>query len=319
MSDLRQLPLFPTLPGSSSDINRHTELRDTISLFQQHLQREGKSEHTIKAFTADLHLLAEHTGETTLIGNYTTRQLNEFLRWLEFGRGVPCSRKSYARRVTTLKVYFKWLHSIGALYDDPAKAVLQRSGPAPLAEILSDDEIAAALHYARLMRKRDSSPDKRPEVLFRLLLDTGIKKNETGRLEREHIDSRNPQSPLLLVRQKSARDVFKERRIALDPDWVRLLDEYMRDYGLLDVVFKCTTRNLEYILEDIGKGAGIEQKISFEMLRWTSAVRDYRAGVEPDDIRDKLGLSAISWQETFGKIKQLTEQQLRQESAAGAR
>ena len=58
---------------------------------------------------------------------------------MEHGRGVPCSRKTYARRVTTLKVFFKWLHEIGAIPHDPARAVLQRSGPAPLAVILAPD------------------------------------------------------------------------------------------------------------------------------------------------------------------------------------
>src|SRR5262245_49373803 len=109
MADVRQLPLFPTQPGSVNDLNRHTALRDTLTLFQQHLIHEGKSEHTVRAFTADLQLLAEYTNEKTPIGRYNTDILNKFLEWLEHERGVPCSRKSYARRVTTLKVYFKWL------------------------------------------------------------------------------------------------------------------------------------------------------------------------------------------------------------------
>ena len=91
----RQIPLFQ--PATVEDINQLTELRYTIVLFQQYLQKEGKSEHTIKAFTADLQLLAEYSGETTPVGEFTTERLNAFLHWLENGRGVPCSRKSYAR------------------------------------------------------------------------------------------------------------------------------------------------------------------------------------------------------------------------------
>lgn len=314
MSDLKQLPLFPSAPQSPADVNKHTALRDTVALFQQYLHAEGKSEHTVKAFTADLHLLAEYSSDDTPVGDYTTRRLNEFLHWLEYGRGVPCSRKSYARRVTTLKVYFKWLHKLGALIDDPARPVLQRSGPAPLAAVLTGEQIEAALRAARAIKKRDGSADKRPEVLFRLLLDTGIKKSEAGRLDRAHINTSDPAVPVLTVKQKGVKHVYKERRITLDPAWVTLLDSYMADYRLTDLVFTCTTRNLEYILGDIGQGAGIEQKVSFEMLRWTSAVRDYRAGADPNDIRDKLGLSQVSWQETFGKIKQLTERQLEAES-----
>jgi integrase/recombinase XerD len=70
-------------------------------------------------------------------------------------------------------------------------------------------------------------------------------------------------------------------------------------------LFTCTARNLEYILEHLGEEAGVPHKISFEMMRWTSAVRDFQAGVDPNTIREKLGLSKISWVETFRKIRQL--------------
>jgi integrase/recombinase XerD len=310
MADIRQLPLFPAQPGSTADLNPYSMLRDTIALFQQYLIHEGKSEHTIKAFTSDLQLLAEYTSERTQIGRYTTELLNKFLRWLEHERGVPCSRKSYARRVTTLKVYFKWLTEFGVLPSDPAKPVLQRSGPAPLSVILSPDEIERAVLYAGTMQrtvKGVHERDTRPEMLFRLILDTGIKKNETMELTPSSIDRLNPKHPLLVIKHKKIRDIYKERKIRLDPSWVALLDEYMAQYQPRAGIINCTARNLEYILEDIGRGADIPSKISFEMLRWTCAVRDYAAGVEPELIREKLGLSPISWHETFAKTKKLAE------------
>src|SRR5690606_23819050 len=135
--------------------------------FIEHLQKGGKSEHTLKAFRSDLLLVGEYLGENVPVGNFTTSMLNNFLSWLENGRGVPCSRKSYARRVTTLKVYFKWLHGIGAIIHDPAKAVLQRSGPAPLSEVLSDQQIRDVIDFAQTLRKGEVQ-DYRPEMLFRL-------------------------------------------------------------------------------------------------------------------------------------------------------
>jgi hypothetical protein len=49
--------------------------------------------------------------------------------------------------------------------------------------------------------------------------------------------------------------------------------------------------------------------VSFEILRWTSAVRDYRRGVDLDDLREKMGLSRISWRETSDKIVRLATMQ----------
>jgi integrase/recombinase XerD len=316
MSDLRQIPLFSDQPEKVEDLHPQTQLRHTFTLFQRHLAREGKSEHTVRAFTSDLQLLAEHGGDDTPVGQFSTSDLNEFLAWLEHGRGVPCSRKSYARRVTTLKVYFKWLHSVGAIPHDPARATLQRSGPAPLATVLNPAEIHRSLDYANIL-SRAEKPDARPELLFRLLLDTGIKKGETAALKLEHIDRSDPQHPLLIVRHR-IHNVYKERRIALVPDWLTLLDDYIAQYKPKDTLFTCTSRNLEYILEAVGEGAELPVKLSFEMLRWTSAVRDYRAGMEPEAIRDKLGLSDTSWYETFAKIKRLTELQMADETRLGS-
>lgn len=299
MSQTRQLPLF--VPATEDELNVHTQLRNSVTLFQAHLLREGKSDHTINAFTSDLQLLAEWGGGEKALGEFTTSDLNQFLEWMEHGRGIPCSRKTYARRVTTVKVFFKWLHKLGAIPHDPANVVLQRSGPAPLAEILTHEETDAVLLYGgQLMR--GEKPDARPLLVFRLILETGIKKSEAMRLLPKDIERADP--PVMLVRQK-AKDVYKERLIELNPSLLPVLDAYLAQYRPRDVIFNCTARNLEYILEDLGTGAGVPHKISFEMLRWMSAVRDYEAGIDPDTIREKLGLSRISWVETFAKVKRL--------------
>lgn len=309
LNDLRQIPLFPNQPQSPDDLWRGTLVKHTLELFAAHLVKEGKSEHTVKAFLSDLHLFSEFEhNETQAIGAFSTQDLEAFMHWLEYGRGVPCSQKSYARRVTTLKVFFKWLHGLGAILHDPAAALLQRSGQAPLSEALTPAQIQGVLYASRTMRYRKTAEqDYRPELLLRLLLDTGIKKNETMALTPQHIKRDKPHEPLLEVRFKS-RNVFKERNIPLDADWLTLLDLYMQQYEPRDMIFNCTARNLEYVLSDIGEIAGLAFKLSFEILRWTCAVRDFRAGMDENDIREKLGLSEISWYESGQKIRKLAEQ-----------
>lgn len=306
MSDIRQLPLFNANPQSTDDINRYTPFSATFDLFIQFLIKSGKSEHTVKAFIADLHLVGEALDSSIPVGEFTTTNLNQFLHWLEFERGVSCSRKSYARRVTTLKVYFKWLKGLGAIPIDPAQAVLQRSGPAPLQSVLSDEQIIAAIAFAGTMKKGDAQ-DYRPEFILRLLLETGIKKSESMRLTPISIDRVNPRRPLVVVKHK-VRNIYKERRVEISPELLTLYDLYMQQYTPRDAIFNCTSRNLEYILTAIGEGADIPHKLSFEMLRWTSAVHDHRRGMEDDDLREKMGLSKISWSETGRKIRALAAQ-----------
>jgi integrase/recombinase XerD len=43
------------------------------------------------------------------------------------------------------------------------------------------------------------------------------------------------------------------------------------------------------------------------MCRWTSTLLDYRAGMEIEKIRQKLGVSKIQWREINLKLRQLNE------------
>ena len=299
----RQIPLFAQQPQSPDDIDGHTSLEATFDLFAVFLRGEGKSENTVKAFRGDMQLLAEFAGGEMAIGQLRTPQLYAFLDWMEHQRGVPCSRKTYARRVTSLKVYCKWLQRIDGLAHDPARAIRQRSGPSPLSDFLNDRQVRDCLTAAQSMEK-GGKQDFRPEFLFRLLLQTGIKKAECGRLRLQDIDRSDTGSARLFVRHK-VRDVYKERRIELDVATQDLLVSYQALYDLHDRVFECTTRNLEYILTDIGNRAGVPFKLSFEVMRWTMAVRDYVGGADEERIREKMGLSKASWYETGDKIRRL--------------
>jgi site-specific recombinase XerD len=299
---IRQLPLLP-IDGEHA-LTRHSALGEAIPPFLEHLHREGRSPHTINAFASDLRLVSEFFGDDRVLADFTTTRLNRFMDWIENGRGIPCSRKSYARRVTTLKVFFKYLRSENVLPDDPAAALLQRSGAAPLQPILADAEIERLLGHTAVLRLADKA-DARPDLLLRLLLDTAIKKNECMQLRPENVLRDDPAKPVLIIRHKKPNNVYKERKIALDPDWLNVLDEYMEQYKPPGTIFDCTARNLEYILRDIATDAGVEGKVSFEILRWTSAVRDYRRGMDLEELREKMGLSRISWRETSDKIVRL--------------
>ena len=325
MAGLRQLPLFA--PQKAAEISRHTPLSATLPLFRRHLQQEGKSDYTLRAFASDLRLLAEHTREDLAIGDFTSQRLADFLDWLENGREVPCSRKSWARRVTTLKVYFAWLCAIDALAADPAAAIAQRSGPAPLSDVLSEDETGRALAAAR-RAEAGLAPDARPAFLLRLLLETGIKRGETVRLRREDFD-RNATPPAVTVRYRSrarangqgpeqqARNPWRERRLAVSSELLMTLDRWLAQTDSDGAgVFNCSGRNLEYVLAGLARDAGLP-RLSFEMLRWTCALRDWQAGMPPETLRDKLGLSESSWQQTREKLVQMASPQHAEDSDTG--
>ncbi len=295
---------LPAIPAAPPGLGATSTLLEASRAFEDHMLRQGFSENTIKAFAADLRLFAKHAGASRPVGQVGQADLEAFMTWLSTERDVPCSPKSYARRLTTLKVFFGWLAAAEVLPKDPAAPLVHIHPTTPMPEILYDGQISDLLRVTRDLLWAPK-PDARPFVLVTLLLQTGIKKGECMEIKLEHIDLSNPQAPVLYIRYPDPRKALKERRLALGPNFTPAFRQYVREYQPKAYLFECTARNLEYVLGDAAALAEIPGGCSFEQLRWTCAVRDYRNGMTADQLRQKLGLSMITWRETLPKIQKL--------------
>jgi integrase/recombinase XerD len=294
-------------------IDENTTLREAMDSYREHMIARQFSPNTVKAFMYDLNIVAKYFTAKKPIGEIAHRDLERFIDWLVNGRGVPCNPKSLARRMTTLKTFFGWLMEIEAIAVDPAAPIVHVQAQTPLPDILYDNEIEAVLAATKQLRAGLSAdpgappkPDTRPHLLVTLLLATGIKKSECAGVELAHIDRSNPDEPSVWIRYADPRHYHKERKLKLDRAWLKLLDEYLSQYDIRGKLFPWTPRNLEYILADVGQLAGLDKKLSFEMLRWTCAARDKRNGMADETLRRKMGLSQITWREVGEKLAKLT-------------
>jgi integrase/recombinase XerD len=294
---------------TSAHLTTRSLLTPTITAWQYYLEDQGQSINTIKAFTADVRLLAGYLPPDRPIGLISTNELNNFFIWMQRGRGVPCSPKTLARRITSIKAFFRWLHAGGVLLVDPAEKVVQKSVLSPLPAVLTPSETKLALEAADRQRTAQK-PDARPYTLFSLIIQTGIKKSECLALRLNHIDLEAPGGPILFIRYTSPSYRYKERKIPLSNEWIEVYQEYASQYPSQDKLFPWSQRRLEYLLEDISREAGLEKHISFEMCRWTCALRDWKSGMERDKIRQKLGISKIQWREVRMKLKRLAAETL---------
>ena len=285
-------------------ITTRTLLPTAINGWEMFMQDQGRSHHTLKAFLSDVRLLTKFLAPDKSIGAITTDDLNRFFAWMEKERGIPCSPKTLSRRITSMKSFFRWLHQHGTLTLDPAEKVLQRSAISPIPHVLTEAEYEAVL-LAADRHRRETKPDARFYTLIYLLLTTGIKKSECLGIHINHIDLNAKNGPYVFIRYASPANRYKERKIELQEDWITSYNEYLAQYHPVDQVFAWSPRRLEYLLEDIGAEASLTKHLSFDMCRWTCALRDYQAGIESDIIRQKLGVSKIQWRELLIKIKQL--------------
>lgn len=288
----------------ASHLTQNTSLAAAIASWEMFLADQGRSPNTIKAFLSDVRLLASFLPEGIALGKITTKDLARFFDWMEKERDVPCSPKTLARRITSVKSLFRWLSQYGVLVVDPAEKIPQRSAISPLPLVLTPKEYDEVL-LAADRHRRAAKPDARPYALVYLLLTTGIKKSETLGLRLEHIELDAPSGPQVFIKYPTPANRYKERKLPLPEDWVPAYEEYLAQYQPQEKLFPWSPRRLEYLLEDIGNEAGLKKHLSFDMCRWTCALNDYHAGEDPDKIRQKLGVSKIQWRELFIKLKQL--------------
>ncbi len=291
----------------SAHIQETTLLHPAIQAWKIYLRDQGRSHHTLKAFSADLNLLESYLPTDKQIGQITTADLENHLYWMENERDVPCSPKTLSRRITSIKSFFRWLFESGVLKSNPADPIIQKPVSSRLPHALTQSEYRLALEAARAIRD-GAKADPRPLVLFQLVLETALKKGECLSLMVEHLEIDDPKNAALHVRYSNPRYRYKERRLPLSQDWVEAYTDYAQQYDIKDQVFPWSQRRLEYLLSDIAEEAKFEKNISFDSLRWTSAVIDLSKGVDPDSIRQKLGISKIQWRDVQERLHKIAEE-----------
>lgn len=299
-----ETPRAPEPLAAATRLSARSSLAAAITAYHDQMRRMNWSPHTLQAFGGDLRLFSQHVGANTPLNEITSETLQQFLDWLRYARGVPCKPKSYQRRLTTLKGFFAWLKHIHVITDDPAAPIAHIPVTTPLPEILYDDQIARLLNYARA-RLHAPKSDARPLLLVTLLLSTGIKKSEAMAIRLSDLDAAQPHNAALFIRYDDAKKRFKERKLKLSPEFATTLPHYLAQYQPREHLFECTARNLEYVLADLAQATGLGKTLSFESLRWTCAVQDYKNGMSEDHIRQKLGLTTIAWEEDGERLKRL--------------
>lgn len=295
------------MPKDTAHLTAQMPLVPAIQAWKMFLNDQGRSPNTVKAFLSDVRILTQFLPPDRTLGAITTEDLNRYFDWIEKERGVPCSPKTLARRITSTKSFFRWLHQFGVLLIDPAEKVPNRSVLAPLPTVLTEQERVLVLDTANKHRL-DKKPDARYLCLLSLLLTTGVKKSELLGIHLNHIELDDPDGAYVFIRYASPANRYKERKIPLTDEWIEVYREYLAQYEPVDQLFPWSPRRLEYLLEDISDEAGLDKHLSFVMCRWTSSLTDYKSGMEADRIRQKLGISKIQWREIRMKLRKLSRE-----------
>ena len=250
-------------------------LDEGIIGFAEHLRKRPISDNTRKAFLGDVRIFAHFMqpeqftatrGKLALV-DIKAEDIKAFLGSQERS-GIAASPKSIERRLTSLKVFFKWLYEVGYLATDIGDGVAYKPFMDPLPEYLSEREVTSVVQAARVVASGERL-EHRPLTAIMIVLETGIKKAECLALTLENIERDENNNASILIHYESQKLQFKDRRLPLTSECYEVIQSHVQRYETKDSLFDCTGRNLEYIFNrKVAVLSGLPA-LTFEMLRWT--------------------------------------------------
>ncbi len=184
--------------GDTRDLGRHAE-----AFLEMLAAERGAARNTLTAYAADLADLAGHCDGT--IASATAETLQSYLRGLT-NEGLAA--RTTARRLSSLRQFFRFLVREGLRPDDPTLLLDAPRLSAPLPRYLSEAEVEALLTAARQRVDRRSLVGR---AALEILYASGLRISELLALPRGAL-ARAPE--LLLVRGKGGR----ERMVPLSAD-----------------------------------------------------------------------------------------------------
>jgi site-specific recombinase XerD len=254
----------------------HSVLK-TLPAYHAYLRSGGYSKYTPDDFTGDVKKFGLFVNDKKL-GEIRTVDIQHWIGEIK----QVMKEKTVSRKISAITNYFLWLEKEKVLSINPAAAIRNVRATSPLPDILFDEECQRLLASA--------SADPRSYLLVLLLLETGLKKEELFDLQLTHFDFSNKYAPELWVKH-TGKKVKKDRKLKLPHEIIPVFNDYVKRYGITDILFPYTPRFIEMVLTDTAKKAQLQKKVTAGVLRATCAVRWLKNGEYIEAVLMKLGLS----------------------------
>ena len=296
---------------------------DLIESYAYYLQHErNASPHTIRNYRSDLlqfrHFLSQsQTGTPVAIGSVDALRIRGFLAYL-FQHEKK--KTSIARKLASVRAFFKFLCREGTLKENPAALVSTPKLAKTLPRIMTEEEMNGFLD--RLARAaRDPTPERKPALLrdraiLEVLYASGLRVSELVGLD---IRSVSFGDGMLLVRGKGR----KERIVPFGSKAREALEHYLpgREKVLWEnktaspALFlnargrRLTPRSVDRLVKSYVRSFGPNVRVSPHSLRHAFASHLLTEGADLRAIQEMLGHSSLSTTQKYTQvsIKQLID------------
>lgn len=269
-------------------------LRDALANFVDSLRTENKATATVIAYAKDIEQLVEFVEQRqkTNIEAVTADDVEDFKELLKKQRYTS---KSIARKINSLKSFFRFLVNNGRIVENPTLVVSHpQSDQAP-------PRILSKLEYRAL---RDACRgDVRMSAIVEILLQTGMRISELAAINLDDVDL---ERDIIAVQAQNSHD---SRQVPLNKAAKRSLMDYLkiRPRAREKVLFLTKTcrpflvRNIRSAVDRYFHLAGItEAKVND--LRHTFIIEQLKAGTPLVYISQLVGHKRITTTEKYLKL-----------------
>ena len=285
-------------------------MADDIQAYGAYLaDTKHSSQNTISSYLRDLHQFHDYVQDTLEadLRQVTTEEIQAYVSWM-LGKGK--SPASATRSVASLKSFYGYLVSIGALKINPAKGVTAAKVERKYPQILTSKEVELFLEQPKCV----DAKGYRDHAMLELLYATGIRVSELISL---NLSDLNLSASLLRCESRG-----RERVIPLYHTAVKALQDYVKDIRpqiIADTEEQALFVNMNgermsrqgfwKIIKYYQEKAGIEKDITPHTLRHSFAAHLLENGADLRSIQEMLGHADISSTQIYTHVvkKQLKD------------
>ena len=154
-----------------------------LTAFVEHLRLErGRSEHTVRAYRADL------AGLLSGLPALDRLDLARLRGWLAEAHGTGAARSTLSRRAAAARTFTAWAHRRGLLRDDPGARLAAPRPHTALPTVLDREQAGAVLDRAGVDAEQDDPVALRDLLVVELLYATGVRVAELCGLDLDDVD-----------------------------------------------------------------------------------------------------------------------------------
>jgi integrase/recombinase XerD len=281
-------PRTPPEQSTPAALTAHTRLSAAITAYTHLIAaRDDVTKGTRYAMTRDLDVTGRILGMSLELNSLTPADIERVTASL-LATAKPATVE---RRLSTLSQFIRWLTFKGCVNARLRVAVPKAVEELPT--ILSRDQVQAVLDYTA------QSGDPRLAFLVRLVLTTAMKRQDVLALKVTdlHLEAT---PPMVRVGQGD-----KARKIVVPAELNRFWLAYAKSYAPVERAFEGSYKPLEGSLAQVSSALKWNQTLTFSASRWTAALHDLKSGMPPEQLRLKMGLSALQWKETLALLRRL--------------